>query len=65
MRPQPTIPKVRRAARRADMRFLGPNPRPDGLVARNQTPRQGEQEHEGMVSDFFGAVIGDVADDDA
>ena len=47
------------------MRFLGPNARPNGLVARYQASCQREQQHQGMIGDLFGAVIGHIADDDA
>ena len=42
-----------------------PGSRADGLVARHQPTRQGQQEHDGVVSHFLGAVVGHVADDDA
>ena len=42
-----------------------PGSRPDRLVRRHQPAHDRQQEHDRMIGDFLGAVIGNVADDHA
>src|SRR3954452_10577791 len=47
----------------ADGRFVVPRPRADRVVARNEPSGDGQQEHDRVIGDLLGAVVGDVTDD--
>ena len=49
----------------ADRGPIIPGSRPDRLVRRHQPAHDRQQEHDRVVGDFLGAVIGDVADNHA
>ena len=49
----------------SDGRLVVPGARADCLVARHQPANQGQQEHDRVVGDFLGSVVGHVAHDHA
>ena len=66
MRPQPIDTEGPSAqARGAEDEGRVPGAVAERLVGRQQPPGHGQQQHQGVVGHFLGAVVGHVADDDA